>query len=270
MKNITIFFLMAVALMTACQKQQIASFKGSENLYFDIGIDGFTDSVLYTFAKFPGKQKDTVFIPVRVAGDRTVEKDRTYSVKIIDSATTALPDIHYQPLSERYVFSAGNGIQRLPVVLYNTDTLLLKRTYTMMLEIVPGGDFNADLSKLITTRLVFSAKLEKPYWWDMWLGSYYSVVKHQLFRLAATTDDLSIQGIDAPKNLYYVDKLRALLTSPATWVNNNPDKGYVLTARPDGDFDFYDAGIPGRKFLYKKDPASGKYYFMDENGIKVI
>jgi hypothetical protein len=104
----------------------------------------------------------------------------------------------------------------------------------------------------------------------MWLGGYYSIVKHQLFRLAATTDDLTTAGIDAPKNLYYVDKLKALLASPSTWVANNPAKGYVYVARSDGDFDFYDASTPDKKFLYKKDAATGKYFFMDENGIKVI
>lgn len=270
MKRITIVFLAAVALITACKKQQIDPFHGPENLYFDIGLAGYSDSVLYTFAKFPGKVRDTIFIPVRVAGNRTGDKDRTYTVKIIDSATTALPNVHYQPLNETYVFAAGYGIQNLPVVVYNSDSMLLKRTYSLTLEIVPGGDFNADLSKLITTRVVFSSRLEKPRWWDMWLGGYYSIVKHQLFRLSATTDDLTTAGIDAPRNLYYVDKLKALLTSPATWVANNPDKGYVFKARPDGDFDFYDAATPDKKFLYKKDAATGKFYFMDENGIKVI
>ncbi|OQP58973.1 DUF4843 domain-containing protein [Niastella populi] len=270
MKKIAIILLAAVALMTACKKQQIDSFHGNENLYFDIGMAGFRDSVLYTFAKFPGKSKDTVFIPVRVAGNRIGDKDRTYSVKVIDTASTALPGIHYQPLQADYLFAAGYGIQRLPVVVYNTDTNLLKQAVTLKLEIVPGEDFNAELTKLITTRIVFSAKLEKPNWWDMWLGGYYSTVKHQLFRLSATTDDLTTAGIDAPKNLYFVDKLKALLTSPATWVANNPDKGYVFSVRSDGDYDFYDAGTPDKKFLYKKDAATGKYFFMDENGIKVI
>lgn len=270
MKKITMILIAAVALVIACKKQQIESFHGPENLYFDIELAGFTDSVLYTFAKFPGRATDTVFIPVRVAGNRTGGNDRTYSVKIIDTSSTAQPNIHYQPLKEEYVFAAGYGIQRLPVVVYNTDTNLLKRTVTLKLEIVPTGDFHADLDKLITTRVVFSAKLEKPKWWDMWLGGYYSTVKHQLFRLSATTDDLTMAGIDAPKNLYYVDKLKALLASPATWVANNPEKGYVFTVRSDGDYDFYDASTPDKKFLYKKEVATGKYYFMDENGVKVI
>jgi hypothetical protein len=270
MKKITIVFLAAVAMITACKKHQIESFHGPENLYFDIGLYGFSDSVLYTFAKFPGKAKDTVFVPVRVAGNRTGDKERFYSVKIIDTASTALPDVHYQPLKDEYVFAAGYGIQRLPVIVYNTDTNLLKRNVSLTLQIVPGGDFNADLGKLITTRVVFSAKLEKPQWWDMWLGGYYSTVKHQLFRLAATTDDLSMAGIDAPKNLYYVDKLKGLMLSPSTWVANNPDKGYVFTVRPDGDYDFYDAATPDKKFLYKKDVATGKFYFIDENGVKVL
>jgi hypothetical protein len=104
----------------------------------------------------------------------------------------------------------------------------------------------------------------------MWLGGYYSTVKHQLFRLSATTEDLSTAGIDAPKNLYFVDKLKGLMLSPATWVSNNPDKGYVFTQRSDGDYDFYDAATPDKKFLYKKDVATGKFYFIDENGVKVL
>jgi hypothetical protein len=270
MKKITIILLAAVALMTACKKQQIESFHGPENIYFAIGLRGYSDSVLYTFATHPGRVRDTVFVPVRIAGNRTDGKERMYSVRIVDSGTTALPNVHFEPLKEQYLFAAGKGVQDLPVILYNTDTFLLKRNFTLELEIVPSGDFNADLTSLITTRIVFSAKLEKPKWWDMWLGSYYSIVKHQLFRLSATTDDLTTAGIDAPKNLFYVDKLKALLGSPATWVANNPDKGYVFAVRPDGDYDFYDASAPGKKFLYKKDVATGKFYFMDENGIKVL
>lgn len=269
MKKITIVLLAAVALMTACKKQEIDSYHGAENLYFDIAISGFTDSVLYTFAKFPEKVKDTVYIPVRVAGNLNSDKDRTYSVKVIDSGTTAIPNIHFEKLKDQYLFSAGKGIQYLPVILYNTDTLLLNRSFSLSLEILPGGDFNADITRLITTRLVFSAKLEKPFWWNMWLGAYYSQVKHQLFRLAATTEDLTTKGIDAPKNLYFVAKLDALLRAPATWVDNNPGAGYVLTARPDGDFDFYNTGNPNIKFLYKKHQATGKYFFMDENGVRV-
>jgi hypothetical protein len=270
MKKIIIVLLAAVALVTACKKQQIDSFHGPENLYFDIGLFGYTDSVLYTFAKFPGKVTDTVLIPVRVAGNRTGDKDRVYSVRVVDTASTALPNVHYKPLSETFVFAAGQGVQNMPVVLYNTDTLLAKRSFSLTLEIVPGTDFQANLNKLITTRLVFSARLEKPRWWDMWLGGYYSIVKHQLFRLAATTDELSTNGIDAPKNLYFVDKLKALMNNPATWVANNPDKGYVFTLRPDGNYDFYDAAIPDKKFLYRKDGATGKYFFVDENGSNVF
>ena len=270
MKKIAVILVAAVTLFAACKKQQIQSFHGPESLYFDITLNGYKDSVLYTFAKFPGKLTDTIFIPVRVAGNRTVGNDRTYSVKIIDTASSAQPNIHYQPLMDEYTFAAGYGIQYLPLVVYNKDTTLLKRTYTLALQIVPSGDFNADLTSLINTRVVFSAKLEKPKWWDLWLGGYYSITKHQLFRLAATTDELSTAGIDAPKNLYYVSKLVALMSSPAAWVENNPGKGYVYKQRADGNFDFYDAANPDKKFLYKIDAGTGTSYFIDENGIKVL
>jgi hypothetical protein len=269
MNKIVIVILAAVVGMAACKKDQPASFHGTENIYFDLDPAQERDSILYTFAYHPERAKDTVWVPVSISGTRA-SIDRSYAAKVLDSGTTAKVNVHYEPLKDKYVFGATFGTIYMPVILYNQDTLMLKQSYSLMIQLVPTSDFDTDFSKLITARIVFSNKLEKPKWWDMWLGGYYSQVKHQLFRLSATTDDLSTNGIDAPKNLYYVDKLKALLASPATWIANNPGKGYVLTARPDGNFDFYNAGTPSIKFLYQKDPGTGKYYFIDENGKQVI
>lgn len=267
-KMITILMATVVG-MTACQKAEKVSYHSADNIYFDLDPWGERDSILYTFAYHPERLKDTVWIPVSISGNRG-GMDRNYSVKVIDTATSAVVNKHYEPLKDLYKMPAGYGFQYMPVILYNTDTLLVKRTYSLTIQMVATGDFGTGFSSLITARIVFSNKLEKPKWWDMWLGGYYSQVKHQLFRLAATTDDLSTSGLDAPKNLYYVDKLRSLLNSPFTWVSNNPDKGYVLTMRPDGNYDFYFSGTPEKKTLLQKDVATGKYYFIDENGKQVI
>lgn len=265
MKKFMIVILAAVVFIAACQKKDVASFHGAPNIYFNVNS---TDSVLYTFALHPEKAKDTVWVPVRISGNR-VNKDRVYAVKVVDSATTAVVSKHYEPLKDQYTLTAGNGFGSVPVILYNTDTMLFKRSFVLKLQIVPTGDFNADLGEQTTTRVVFSNRLEKPSWWDKCPGGSYSIVKHQLFRLSATTDDVPSGAFSQPIWIYYTARLQSLLTSPATWIANNPDKGYVLKDRPDGNKDFYQAQSPDKSFLYKKDPASGNFYFMDENNQQV-
>jgi Domain of unknown function (DUF4843) len=269
MNKIVTIIMAAVVLITACRKAEKVTYHSSDNIYFDLDPYKERDSIIYTFAYHPEKPKDTVWVPVRISGNR-INADRTYSVKVVDTATTAMINKHYEPLKAEYKISAENGFGNLPVILYNTDTMMVKRSFSLTIQLVSTGDLNTEFSTLITARVVFSNKLEKPIWWDMWLGGYYSQVKHRLFRLAATTKDLSTQGIDAPENLYYVDKLRNLLNSPFTWVTNNPDKGYVLTVRPDGNYDFYNPAAPDNKILLKKDGSNSKYYFIDENGNEVI
>jgi hypothetical protein len=156
------------------------------------------------------------------------------------------------------------GFQYMPVILYNTDTNLLKRSYSLAIQLMPTDDFSTAIADQVTTRVVFSNRLEKPGWWDKSPGGAYSIVKHQLFRLAATTEDVPVDQY--PLQIYYTAKLQALLTSPSTWIANNPDKGYVLTTRTDGtgNQDFFNAQTPDIKFRYEKDP-SGIFYFIDEN-----
>jgi hypothetical protein len=268
--NKTVTILMAaVVLMTACRKADKVTYHSSDNIYFDLDPYNERDSIIYTFAYHPERPQDTVWVPVRISGNR-INADRVYAAKVIDSGTTAIASKHYEPLKDQYKMPADSGFQFMPVILYNSDTQMVKRSFSLTIQLVSSGDFNTDFSTIITARIVFSNKLEKPVWWDMWLGGYYSQVKHRLFRLAATTNDLSMNTLDAPQNTYYVDKLKSLLNSPFTWVTNNPDKGYVLTVRPDGNYDFYNPAAPDNKILLKKDASNGKYYFIDENGSEVI
>jgi len=155
-------------------------------------------------------------------------------------------------------------------VIYNTDTLLTKHSVALNLHLVPTTDLGTDIPSLINARIIISNKLEKPIWWNMWLGGYYSQVKHELFLISVGVQDLSTSGLDAPKNLYYVSKLNSFLTDPFTWLNNNPDKGYVLELRPDGNYDFYNTNTPNHRILYKKDASAGKFFFIDEDGANVI
>lgn len=270
MKKIHLILLAAVVGMTACEKEQIPVFSNPDrNIYFNLAPFGYSDSLIYTFAYHPEKATDTVWVPVRISGNR-IWNTLTYSAKIIDSSTTALVNKHFEPLKDQYTFPANAGTSRLPVILYSVDTMLLKRSYAITIQLTPTADLGVEFSQMNNARVVFSNKLEKPAWWDDCPKGPYSIVKHQLFRLSATTEDVTRNPFDVPIRLYYGDRFNALLTSPATWIANNPDKGYEFKIRTDGNYDFYYSGTPEKKFLYRKNTQSGKFYFIDENGTEVI
>lgn len=272
MKKIMIILMAAVVGMAACKKETTPAFNSNtQNIYFNLEPFGFKDSLLYTFANHPEMRSDTVWVPVRISGNR-VDSEMTYAVKVIDSASTAQVNKHYQPLKDQYVLPANAGPAWLPVILYNTDTMMLKRSFSLTLQLVSTGNLRTDLTQQLTARIVFSNRLERPKWWDKCPlgGSSYSITKHLLFRLAATTEDVPLGQYDTPIWLYYTEKLNVLLLTPRTWIANNPGKGYDLFARPDGNYDFYNPAEPEKKFLYRKKDNTTSYFFVDENGNDVL
>ncbi|OQP42826.1 hypothetical protein A4H97_11750 [Niastella yeongjuensis] len=267
MKKIWILLLAAVVLITACQKKEIKGFQGTANIVFAVNSQ---DSVLYTFALHPERTKDTVWVPVNISGERS-DKDRAFSITIVDSATTAVVGKHFDALKDQYVIPANAGSMWLPIIIYNTDPLLEQRALNLVLRLVPTADFNTEIKDVSTVRVVFSNRFEKPAWWFRTPGGPYSIVKHKLFRLAATTDEVSTKSENAPIWIYYTARLSALLTSPDTWIANNPDKGYdmKLNADSSGNKIFYEIASPNISFRYEKDPSSGEFYFIDENNGQV-
>ncbi|WP_205513851.1 DUF4843 domain-containing protein [Longitalea arenae] len=270
MNRIMIIAMAAVLLMTACRKEELSTFNNpGNNIYFNLEPYGYKDSLLYSFAYHPEKAKDTIWVPLRISGNR-VNRAMAYAVKVIDSSTSAEVNKHYEPLKDQYLFPADSGSAFMPVILYSADTMLLDRSYSLTIQLVPTGDLNTGLTQLLTARIVFSNRLEKPKWWDQCPGGNYSIVKHQLFRLAATTEDVTTDPLATPIRIYYNDRFKALLANPKTWIANNPDKGYEIQERPDGNYNFYYSGTPDKKMLYRKNPNSGTFYFVDENGKDVI
>ncbi|MCS3800762.1 DUF4843 domain-containing protein [Niastella sp. OAS944] len=269
MKNI-IVVLAAVMLTTACKKEQIPVFTNPDNhIYFNLAPYGFQDSMVYTFAYHPERAKDTIWVPVRISGNRP-DSTLTYSAKIVDASSTAVVNKHYEPLKDTYTFPAHAGTSRMPVILYSVDTMLLLRSYAVTIQLLPSANLGTAYADQDTVRVVFSNRLEKPAWWDDCPKGPYSIVKHQLFRLSATTEDVSRNPFDVPIRLYYSDRFNALLLSPETWIANNPDKGYEIKVRPDGNKEFFYSATPEKKYLYRKNPQSGKFFFIDENGNEVI
>jgi hypothetical protein len=261
--------IVAAGLLASCQKAHVLTYNSPDNIYFNYSDPTFaTDSVVYTFAFSPGQLSDTLLLPVRISGNR-VAKDRKYQLVIIDSGTTAVVKEHYAPFLDYYIIPADSGTAWLPIILYNTDTLLTKRSVSLEVQLVGTSDLGTAIADMIDARIIISNKLEEPIWWTLWLGSYFSQVKYQLFIIATGINTLSTSGLDAPKNLYFVGLLNNLLQDPFGWVSNNPQSGYVLQQQAGGSYYFFKTGNPADFIVVQKDPSTGTYFFIDENGGEV-
>lgn len=268
MKKLILIAISIVVVAGACKKTAEIKYHAEDSVYFDFKTAADRDSIVYTFAYEPDLAKDTILLPVRISGNR-IPAGRSFGIQV-SGASTAVAGTHYEAFKTSYTMPADSGTFMLPVVLLNKDPQLTTTSVSLQLKLLPSADLDTSINTLIKARIVFSNKLEKPIWWAMWLGAYYSQVKHQLFLISSGATDLTTSGLDAPKNLYHVGRLNGFLLDPFTWVTQNPDKGYVLTVRTDGNYDFYSSKNPDKKILLRKNASSGKFFFIDEAGKEVI
>jgi len=266
-----LIILFAMIALSSCKKAEEMKFDHAANVYFDLH-GGSRDSIVATFAYAPTIPQDTVWLPVRLSGIRT-EVARTFTAKIETDSSTAVPGLHYEALKPSYTIPAGRGIGYIPLVLYNKDKELENRAVSVIVKLTGTTDLGIENPYIIRAKVVFSAKLEKPGWWDVWPLPPYSRTKHELFILVTGQTSMTTEGLDAPKNLYYVGLLSTMLNNPFNWVARNPLKKYVLEEVTPGNKDsyyFYNTNNPAKKTLLRKNTQNGKYYFIDENGNEVI
>jgi len=262
-----------IFLLGSCDKAELVTYDHPANIYFDLDDDenpgaSLRDSIVYTFAYDMTKAQDTVFIPVRLSGFRE-NRERRYKVAVDQDSSTAAPGTHYEALQPSYPMAANAGTAFLPLIVYNTADLE-ETAVSLVLKLRPSADFGIENPDLIRAKVVVSAQLEQPQWWSMWLGAY-SRTKHQLFLLVTDQTELSMDGLDAPKNLYFAQMLTMMLNNPFGWVQDHPEKGYVLEPLEAGNterYHFYHENNPGRTILLRQN-ASGMYFFIDENGEEV-
>ncbi|MBD1429472.1 MULTISPECIES: DUF4843 domain-containing protein [Sphingobacterium] len=259
-------FLLVFLLLAACQKAELLTYNHNTGIYFNLS-NANRDSIVYTFAYNINKASDTIYIPVSISGIRE-DKDRVYHAYIEVDSSSAQEGVHYQKLAESYVMNSGDGKTTLPLVIYNTPDLE-ENSVSVIVKLKESADFHIENPNIIRAKVVFSARLEQPMWWSMWLGEY-SRTKHQLFLIATEQTTLTMDGLDAPKNLFFADLLNMMLNNPFQWVDKNPEKGYVLSTDDNGvTYKFYHKDNPNRTILLRKNTGSGLFRFIDELGREV-
>lgn len=268
--SIIAFIGVFMAMFASCKKSDLTLYDSPASVYFDLSAFQ-RDSLLYTFAYTPEKASDTVYLPVKLEGIRSGE-DRSFVLKIDPDSTTAIAGKHYKAIDPSYRIPAQSGMLYVPVVLYNTDTLLQYSSVRIKFYLEPTPELGVSMPELSQARLVFSSKLERPDWWSQWMQDYYSQVKHQLFIIVTGQTVLTKDqegGLDAPKNLYFVSLLTAFLNDPAKWVTDHPEKGYVLEKVDDMTYHFYNTDNPKKVIVYRYDGDARRFFFIDENGDQV-
>lgn len=282
MKKITYLVLIVLIGCSGCKKDPKLDYNSDDNIYLNYkDKDGNQDTsaLTYSFAYHPTLSKDTIWIPVIISGKR-VKSERMFKMEVVDSTTTAVKGVHYEPLKAAYAMPADSGKALVPVIILNSDPGLAERSVNLTIRVLGGEDFASSLPASLRTRSIyFSARLEKPAWWIYWQGQLgeYTRVKHQLFLISSGTVDLVDLSkpnayLQIPRSLYYIDNVRNFVNDPFSWVNRFPEKGFVLTQRSGGnkDYDFYSASSPEKKFTLKYYAQVDRYFFVDENGGQII
>jgi hypothetical protein len=277
MKRTTIIIVLLSMVLYACKKDEPLGYETTDNVYFDftpLDKDDTADSLVYSFAYNTEKDMDTILIPVRLSGIRQ-HTARKFSVGIVDTSTTAIASLHYKPLESEYTIPADSGIFLLPLIVYSKDTALKSKSVIITLTLQGSLDLGVSFKDLKTGFIKLSNKLEKPTWWDVWIGELgeYSRVKHELFIRTSGTTVLSASQADymeTPKTLYFIRRFKSFLSDPFKWVADFPDEGYVITLEADGNYYFYSTGTPDNKYMMEKNSGDGKYYFKDEDGNRII
>jgi hypothetical protein len=279
MKHIFKLALICSVLFCSCDKEaQEMKYETQDNIYFDflnVITNVRTDSVTFSFALFPEKNSDTVWLPLRISGIRQ-SGDRKFKLAVIDSSTTAVEGVHYEKLKAEYTLPSDSGKVKVPIIILNTDPALKEKSVRLKLKLINTDDFHSEIKGWDTAKVVFSNRLVKPIWWDVWgsmLGTY-SRVKHELFYVSTKATALPETQQDwqvTPLALYYGRSFSAFLKDPQLWIDTHEEEGYILEAVADGKTkSFYNKGNISTKWKLELNSSDGKYYFIDETNNRII
>src|SRR5215831_16689265 len=114
MKKWTVFILCSTVLLafTACKPDAPLMYNSSDGIYFNAA----SDSIIYSFAKYPTRLVDTVYIPVSVLGKPAVQ-DREIAIAAVPGAdANAVEGTHYK-LLRPYKIPANSVTGQIPVVV---------------------------------------------------------------------------------------------------------------------------------------------------------
>ena len=168
-KGIIYIILFAATLpFVSCEEDVPLLFSSPDGIYFSTP----SDSLFYTFAKYPNRTTDTLKIPVTVLG-KAADVDRVISVeKVSETEINGAEGVHYKLLPP-YTLPAGKITTLIPVVIYKTgdmDSL----TINFKLKLSENENFVSGISTKAFLKIKVGFLQKPPTWGELggtqWAG----------------------------------------------------------------------------------------------------
>lgn len=181
MKKIRYILLMAVAMLG------IASCSDDDFLYQDqarvrlVGPKNYTagtDSLNFSFATYSESTTEmTMDIDVCVMGPVS-DHDRTATVGVIDSLSTASADLYTLPTS--VVVKAGESKGVLPITM-KRSALLQEKSVKLYIKVQPSADFGVGVNEENHLLVIWNDMITRPTNWDQLQEFFgeYSTTKYR-------------------------------------------------------------------------------------------
>lgn len=167
MKKEIIYMMLVVLSFAGCKEDVPTLFNEPDGIYFSAS----SDSISYTFAKYPNRTKDTLKLPITILGN-AAGTDRTITIeKITGSGINATEGVHYKLLGP-YTMPANKFSTTIPVVIYRTpdmDSL----TITFTLQLKANETFQPGISSK-TSLKINVGYLQKPPTWGEFAGTQWA------------------------------------------------------------------------------------------------
>lgn len=162
MKNKILIYCLTLCLAYGCN-QDLDLFDDHNYVSIDLekNAEGFSE-YSYTFQYLPVDTEEAeISIPVSLAGRKSVE-NRNFSVRIVDSLTTAVAGTHYRLDTTRNIIPEDSFKGDIYVKLLKTEDMS-EISYTLGLEIVSNDHLKYGDNRMVV--ITFSNRLERPEWW---------------------------------------------------------------------------------------------------------
>lgn len=167
MKKEIIYIILLVLSVAGCKEDVPTIFGEPDGIYFNAS----SDSISYTFAKYPNRMRDTLKIPVTVLGN-AAGTDRTITIeKVVASDVNATEGLHYKLLGP-YTMPANKISTVIPVVIYRTNDMD-SLTITFILQLKANENFQSGISSKTSVKIKVGY-LQKPSTWGEFGGTQWA------------------------------------------------------------------------------------------------
>lgn len=214
--SIYIAITAALASMTGCSVDEIDTFSGGSQVYFErVAGSGTADSLTYSFAVQPlDLMTDMVEIPIVVTGN-AVDYDRKVNIEIDRAATTATEGVEYNITPT--MIPAGEFGTKLRVEIHRTPAIAEEERCVVM-RLLPSDGLNIDVNPgWVDYKLKINDILTRPARWVYECQPYFGVYSAVKYRFIIDTlgmwdfPDSGENAISRGQMYYYQDKMKSAL-----------------------------------------------------------